>query len=77
MIGLMLFINSCAYGFARKPPEPIVEWCLLQEDGFAKCVLKDGSDKLRAPSEMLDYMAMPLEDARIYRQFCNRRRDGN
>lgn len=77
-IGIILLgisISSCAYGFGRKAPEPVVEWCSSYGDGFWECRLKDGTFKTRPPSELKDYLAMPLDDATEYRKFCNRRRD--
>lgn len=76
LISLLMTFSGCAHAFARKAPEPKVEWCVLQGDGFAICVTKDGQDIDRPPSDLKDYIAMPLDDATTYRKFCNRRREG-
>ena len=79
MNGLMLLssllLMSCANGFGRKAPEPVVEWCSMYSDGSAECKLKDGSFKTREPFELEGYLALPLDDATEYRKYCVRRRE--
>lgn len=77
--GLMLLsslvIVSCAHGFGKKRPEPVIEWCKAYEDGSWECLKKDGNYQTREPEEMLDYVALPIDDAEVYRKYCVRRKD--
>lgn len=76
--GMMLLSSftfiSCAHSFGRKPPEPEVEWCKSYPDGGWECLKKDGTFETREPEQMIDYLALPINDAEVYRKWCVRRR---
>jgi hypothetical protein len=78
--GLMLlssfFIVSCAHSFGRKAPEPKIEWCKPFEDVEAwECLEKSGNFVTKSHYEMKDHVAIPIDDAEVYRKYCVRRRE--
>jgi len=76
LLSSLIILSSCTtFGFGRKKSEPVVEWCSAYEDGSWECLRKDNKYQTRLPSEMQGYMALPIEDAEMYRKFCVRRRD--
>lgn len=65
LVASALFLSSC-----RSDKPPAVEVCILDGFGGGDCILKDGSKKYRAPSEMLNFWATSQEDMAQFSSWC-------
>ena len=65
LVALAFFLSSC-----RKDYPPKTDLCELDGFGGGDCVLKDGSEIYKSPSQMQNFMARSPEDEAAFTAWC-------
>lgn len=65
LVALAIFLSSC-----RTDQPPKIEVCIVAPGGSADCVLADGTQVTRLPSEMVNYWATSQVDMQNFSSWC-------